>query len=289
MARARAALLFDLTALPPTRYTTAWAWQRAILGARTRAADAAARAAVPDVVLALEHAPVYTLGRNASLSDLRFGSSGTPMSAPTADAAGSCSRAAGAADGGGALPAGPDGADVVRVDRGGKITYHGPGQLVVYPLLDLKRFREDLHWYVRSVEDVVIRALVREAALAAFRRAGCPGVWVGRAGAERKIAAVGMNASKWATAHGFAINVAPTLARFDAIVPCGIADRGVTSVAAELGAGAPPPDFARFTRGVLEEFSNVFDVALDARAGADAHAGVEALCAACPPADDAEL
>lgn len=250
MKRARgAAVLFNVASLAPTPYVQAWSWQRAILSARTSAPTDAARAAVPDVVIALQHAPVYTLGRAASVSDLRFGGGGACVDE--------------AAD----LPAGPGGADVIRVDRGGKITYHGPGQLVVYPLLDLRRHREDLHWYVRSIEDVLVRVLAREASLHAFARTGAPGVWVGAPGRERKIAAVGMNASKWATAHGFALNVAPNLAAFDAIVPCGIDDRQVTSIAAELGASAQPPSFDAITRAVLTEFEHVFDVDLDATGG----------------------
>ena len=216
------ALLFDFPCSIPIPYAEAWRWQRALLGARTSARDAGVRATLPDVIFALEHKSVYTLGRAARVADLRFGQSDI---------------ANGVGDAGGVLPPSPRGADVVAVDRGGKVTWHGPGQLVVYPLLDLKlRFRCDLHWYVRGVEESIIIALREGAGLHAFRRAGSPGVWVGGVNSERKIAAIGMNASKWATQHGFAINVAPDLRAFDDIVPCGIADRGVTSIKQELGA-----------------------------------------------------
>lgn len=233
-------------------YAEAWRWQRALLSARVNARDNASRASLPDVIFTLEHAPVYTLGRAAQSGDLRFGQSGV------AGAEMACGSAS--------LPSLP-GFDVVAVDRGGKITYHGPGQLVVYPLLDLKRHREDLHWFVRSIEEVIITSLRAVAGLAAFRRAGSPGVWVGQPGAERKIAAVGMNASKWATQHGFAVNVdAGSVAAFDRIVPCGIADRGVTSIAHEVGAWGSE-GMAEFKLHTLSAFSSVFDVDIDASVG----------------------
>jgi lipoyl(octanoyl) transferase len=224
---------FDLGVVP---YTAAWRWQQELLRSRTDATSALqnATAALPDVVLCLEHPHVYTLGRGASVDHLKF------------------DPAAGAVD-----------AEVHRVERGGTITYHGPGQLVVYPILQLEHHRKDLHWYVHSIEEVVIRSL-RLYGVEATRVAGLPGVWVGGPGGQqqqyRKIAQVGMNCSKWVTTHGFAVNVDPDMRYFGHIVPCGIDDRPVTSLAAELGR---PVSVAELRGVVADQFAAVFDVALE--------------------------
>lgn len=204
----------------------------------------------PNVVLSLQHPPVYTLGRGANEAELLF----RPGPASAVDA------------------------EAYRVERGGKITWHGPGQLVVYPLLDLTHFRRDLHWYVNTVEQVIIEALA-VFGLEAHRARGYPGVWVG----DRKVAQVGMNANKWYTSHGFAINVDPDMRYFNYMVPCGIADKAVTSVAALLreragatsSAGAanasataeaaspsaPPVDCAAMLTAVQSAFAKHFGVA----------------------------
>lgn len=127
-----------------------------------------------------------------------------------------------------------------RINRGGDITYHGPGQLVGYPILDLDNFRPDIHWYLRTLEEAVIRTLA-DYGLNAGRIAGLTGVWLGwEEGAPnpRKICALGVKCSRWVTLHGFALNVAPDLSYFGHIVPCGITDKAVTSLAQELGPGA---------------------------------------------------
>ncbi|WP_310396871.1 lipoyl(octanoyl) transferase LipB [Hymenobacter sp.] len=132
------------------------------------------------------------------------------------------------------------GASFHRVNRGGDITYHGPGQLVGYPILDLDNFRPDIHWYLRTLEEAVIRTLAGYG-LNAGRIAGLTGVWLNwEAGAPnpRKICALGVKCSRWVTLHGFALNVAPDLAYFGHIVPCGIPDKAVTSLAQELGTAA---------------------------------------------------
>ena len=124
-----------------------------------------------------------------------------------------------------------------RINRGGDITYHGPGQLVGYPILDLDNFRPDIHWYLRTLEEAVIRTLA-EYGLDAGRIPGLTGVWLDWAeGAPnpRKICALGVKCSRWVTLHGFALNVAPDLSYFGHIVPCGITDKAVTSLAQELG------------------------------------------------------
>src|SRR5215471_9393430 len=169
-------------------YDVALAWQEALVARRL--------AGGADALLVLEHPPVYTLGRGA---DARF--------------------LGAAADG--AIP-------VVRVGRGGQVTYHGPGQLVGYPILDLRDLRPDVHWYVRGLEEVLIGALA-DLGIAAERCPGLTGVWVG----QRKIGSIGVAIRRWVTWHGFALNVGPDLAGFRAITPCGIDGVMMTSVARE--------------------------------------------------------
>ena len=159
-----------------------------------------------DVLLLVEHDPVYTLGRSTRASSL-------PIAAED-------------------LAAG--GADVHEVERGGDVTYHGPGQLVGYPILDLTRHRQDLHWYLRELEGAMIDAL-SSLGVPAERRPGLTGVWT----RGRKIASIGVHVKQWITIHGFALNVALDLAPFSRIIPCGIQDVVMTSVAAELGSRDP--------------------------------------------------
>lgn len=143
------------------------------------------------------------------------------------------------------------GYDVAEAGRGGDVTYHGPGQLVGYPVLALEPERRDLHRYLRDLEDVVIRALA-DFSLPAGREEGLTGVWI----PGGKVAAIGVRVSSgWITSHGFALNVDPDLDRFSAIVPCGIADRPVTSMARALGAA---PDPAAVERSVVRAFADVF-------------------------------
>jgi lipoyl(octanoyl) transferase len=131
------------------------------------------------------------------------------------------------------------GIERVDTDRGGDVTYHGPGQLVAYPILDLQRLGLKVHPYVRWLEQCVIDAIAPEG-LRGLRDPSATGVWVGSDGEpQRKIAAIGVRLSRFASMHGFALNVAPDLAHFGLIVPCGL-QRPVTSVTAEVGAGAPP-------------------------------------------------
>ena len=159
-----------------------------------------------DLLLLVEHNPVYTLGRGTRATSL-------PVAADDLTAAG---------------------ADVHEVERGGDVTYHGPGQLVGYPILDLSHHRQDLHWYLRELEGSIIDAL-GALAIEAERRPGLTGVWT----RGRKIASIGVHVKQWITMHGFALNVTTDLEPFGRIIPCGIQGVVMTSVAAELEADTP--------------------------------------------------
>jgi lipoyl(octanoyl) transferase len=159
-----------------------------------------------DVLLLLEHPPVITLGRSSKEKHL--------LASPEALKA--------------------RGVEVFEVERGGDVTFHGPGQLVGYPIIDLKRHKRDLHWYLRQVEEALIVAL-GELGIAAERNAGYTGVWT----QGRKIASIGVHARDWVTWHGFALNVRTDLSFFDLIVPCGIQSVTMTSIERELGGRTP--------------------------------------------------
>jgi lipoate-protein ligase B len=178
---------------------------------------AAARAritgALPqDLLLLVEHEPVVTMGRTAKQQNL------------TASAELLAAR----------------GVSLFEVERGGDVTYHGPGQLVGYPIVDLKRHKQDLHWYLRQVEEALIVAL-GEHAIEGERSTGYTGVWTrglarGTSHPPRKIASIGVHARDWVTWHGFALNVTTELSYFGLIVPCGIAGVDMTSMSRELEA-----------------------------------------------------
>ena len=159
--------------------------------------------AIPeDVLLLVEHPPVVTLGRSSKQKNL--------VSSPEFLA----SR----------------GVELFEVERGGDVTFHGPGQLVGYPIFDLKRHKQDLHWYLRSVEEALIRTL-SQYGVPGERSTGYTGVWT----RGRKIASIGVHARDWVTWHGFALNVTTDLSFFDLIVPCGIAGVEMTSIVKETG------------------------------------------------------
>lgn len=162
--------------------------------------------ATDDLLLLVEHDPVVTLGRGTRPSSM-------PLSREELERRGVA---------------------VHEVERGGDVTWHGPGQLVGYPILDLTGHREDLHWYLRTLEAALIDGLAG-VGLPAERRAGLTGVWT----AGRKVASIGVHVKRWVTLHGFALNVTTDLAGFGLIVPCGIDGVVMTSVAAELGDRAP--------------------------------------------------
>lgn len=177
---------------------------------------------IPDTLLLLEHPRVYTLGRNAREGNILV----------------SRERLA-------AL-----GAEVFETDRGGDVTYHGPGQLVGYPILDLTRHKRDLAWYMRSIEQVLIDTAA-DFGVSAGRLPGCTGVWVGNG----KLAAMGVHVSRWVTSHGFAFNVSSDLTYFEHIVPCGIRNKQVTSLEKLLGRRVETQAVAE---RVVEHFGAVF-------------------------------
>jgi lipoyl(octanoyl) transferase len=196
-------------------YREAWAIQRRLVAERS-----AHR--IPDTLLLLAHPPVITLGKGGSPAHL-LGSS--------RDLA-------------------RRGVEFVETDRGGDITFHGPGQIVGYAIVDLTARDRDLHRYLRDVEEVLLRALA-DCGIAAGRAPGLTGVWV----ADAKNAAIGIRVSRWVAHHGFALNVDTDLSYFDLIVPCGIADRCVTSMAELLGR---PINRAAVEDALARAFESVF-------------------------------
>jgi lipoyl(octanoyl) transferase len=184
--------IVDLGVMP---YADALALQRGVASARL-----AGRVA-EDVLLLVQHPPVITLGRSTKVGNLL--ASSEQLAAR--------------------------GVQLFDVERGGDVTFHGPGQLVGYPIVDLSQHKQDLHWYLRQLEAVMIRALA-SCGLTAGRIAGKTGVWVG----DRKIASIGVHARQWVTWHGFALNVTTDLSYFDLMIPCGIPDVVMTSVEREL-------------------------------------------------------
>jgi lipoyl(octanoyl) transferase len=144
------------------------------------------------------------------------------------------------------------GVGLFETGRGGDVTYHGPGQLVGYPIIDLKPDRCDVHRYVRDLEDVLIRA-VGSFGISATRVPGLTGIWVG----DAKLAAIGVRISRWVTSHGFALNVNTDLSQFDLIVPCGITGKGVTSMAKLLSRLVPMPEVED---AIVLAFAEVFGV-----------------------------
>ena len=191
-----------------------------------------AREAVEDLLLLVEHEPVVTLGRGTRPGSL-------PLQPAELERRG---------------------VSVVEVERGGDVTYHGPGQLVGYPILDLTDHRPDLHWYLRTLEDALVLALGR-LGVEAERRAGLTGVWT----AGRKIASIGIHVKQWVTFHGFALNVATDLTAFDLIVPCGIEGVVMTSVAEELVRPGSPALWAEAIEAVTAAFAETFGYAFSGR------------------------
>lgn len=152
-----------------------------------------------------------------------------------------------------------DGFSYYKINRGGDITYHGPGQLVGYPILDLDQFFSDIHRYLRTLEEAMILMLA-DYGITAGRIDGLTGVWIGEnTDNPRKIAALGVKCSRWVTMHGFALNVNSNLSHFDLIVPCGIDDKAVTSMQAELGR---PVDFSEVKERLRQRIATLLEASL---------------------------
>ncbi len=207
----RQCLLFNCGII---EYQTAWAWQKSLQQERINEPDRS------DVLILLEHPPVYTLGTGSSLEFLKFDPAQSEY-------------------------------ELHRVERGGEVTYHCPGQIVGYPILNLRYYQQDLHWYLRQLEEVIIQVLALYN-LTGARIDGLTGVWV----EGRKIAAIGIKVSRWITMHGFALNVCPDLTGFDRIVPCGISDRSVCSMAEFIP--DLDPDLVRAQ--IISVFADLFEV-----------------------------
>ena len=178
----------DLYNLSVTKYDLARSQQRSLVANRIENPN------LKDVLLLLEHPPVYTLGTGSSLEFLNFNPQESEL-------------------------------EVYRIERGGEVTYHCPGQLVGYPIINLKYYQQDLHWYLRQLEEVIINT-VANYGLSAYREPGLTGVWL----EDKKIAAIGIKVRRWITMHGFALNICPDMNGFKQIVPCGIADKQVGSL-----------------------------------------------------------
>lgn len=195
-------------------YGEALEWQRQL------AEDRIAGRLSHDVLLLVEHPPVVTFGRNSQRAHLL--------------------QAAGV--------------EVFEVERGGDVTFHGPGQLVGYPILDLSAYKQDLHWYLRTLEQALIEAL-GQLDIPAERNPGFTGVWT----RGKKIASIGIHVKQWVTWHGFALNVATDLGEFERIVPCGIPGVVMTSIERERGAGSREQLWQESVSAVVKGFEAAFE------------------------------
>lgn len=214
-----------------------WTYQEALFDAivqakfQQRHLEPAQQTATTDHLLFVEHPHVYTLGKSGKSQHLLISDAQLAQL----------------------------GASYFPINRGGDITYHGPGQLVGYPILNLDHFFTDIHKYLRYLEEVIILTL-NHYGLHGERSAGETGVWLDtNTPRARKICAMGVRASRWVTMHGFALNANPDLSYFNHIVPCGIADKQVTSLQAELG---QPVDMHELKQHVKRHFEEVFEVQL---------------------------
>ena len=185
---------------------------------------------IPNYLLFVEHAPVYTLGKSGNTRNVLITEEEREEK----------------------------GIEFFKINRGGDITFHGPGQLVGYPILDLEVFKTDLGWYLRSLEEVII-LIMQEYGLIGMRSKGETGVWLDAdiPGRERKICAMGIRCSRWITMHGFAFNINTDLSYFGHIIPCGIVNKQVTSLEKELGRLVPMDEVKE---KILRNFQLVFNV-----------------------------
>jgi lipoyl(octanoyl) transferase len=205
-----------------TNYHEAWDYQKKLF-------DKVVREHSQNYLILTEHHPVITIGKTGSQNNLL-----TPPSQLSSK-----------------------GIDLVEIDRGGDITFHGPGQMVGYPILDLSQFHKDIHWYLRTIEEVIIRVL-KGFGIQGKRIPDLTGVWVN----DKKICAIGVKVTRWVTMHGFALNISTDLNYFNHIIPCGISDHGVTSIFEEIGNIVDQNDVIN---SLCNNFNILFDVNFSTR------------------------
>jgi lipoyl(octanoyl) transferase len=205
-----------------TNYHEAWDYQKKLF-------DKVVRERSQNYLILTEHHPVITIGKTGSQNNLL-----TPPSQLSSK-----------------------GIDLVEIDRGGDITFHGPGQMVGYPILDLSQFHKDIHWYLRTIEEVIIRVL-KGFGIQGKRIPDLTGVWVN----DKKICAIGVKVTRWVTMHGFALNISTDLNYFNHIIPCGISDHGVTSIFEEIGNIVDQNDVIN---SLCNNFNILFDVNFSTR------------------------
>ena len=208
------AVTYNILDLGKSHYNDAWKLQKRLQSQRISGQ-------IDDQLLLVEHFPVYTLGKNTPKEHL--------------------------------LTKESDNISIIQTDRGGDITFHGPGQLVGYPILDLNQYKRSITWYMRELEQLIIDVL-KEYDINAGRKKGLTGVWV----KGKKIAALGVRISKWVTMHGFSLNINPDLKYYQGIIPCGITDYGVTSMADLLGNDVP--DMSEIKDTLVQHFIAKFSV-----------------------------
>lgn len=213
-------MLCVLYRLGQIEYSEAYAIQKRLWSQKVEGQDA-------DILIMLEHPPTYTIGKSGKLENLLIAKDELDK----------------------------EGISLFFTDRGGDITYHGPGQLVVYPIIDLKNRGKDIHRYIHDLEEVVIRTLA-DLSIEARRDEKNIGVWVG----EDKIAAIGVGVRKWITMHGLALNVSPNLEHFSFINACGILDKGVTSISKLLCHDLPLGTISEY---IVARFAEVFDANIE--------------------------
>ena len=208
------AVTYNILDLGKSDYNDAWELQKKLQSQRISGQ-------IDDQLLLVEHFPVYTLGKNTPREHL--------------------------------LTKESDNISIIQTDRGGDITFHGPGQLVGYPILDLNQYKRSITWYMRELEQLIIDVL-KEYDINAERKKGLTGVWV----KGKKIAALGVRISKWVTMHGFSLNINPDLKYYQGIIPCGIKDYGVTSMADLLGNDVP--DMSEIKDTLVQHFIAKFSI-----------------------------
>jgi len=205
---------YNILDLGTSHYEDAWDLQKQLQSKRISGQ-------INDQLILVEHPPVYTLGKNSPKEHLLIKES--------------------------------ENISIIQTDRGGDITFHGPGQLVGYPILDLNQYKKSISWYMRELEQLIIDVL-KEYDIIAGRKKGLTGAWV----RDKKIGALGVRISKWVTMHGFSLNIDPDLQYYQGIIPCGISEYGITSMANLLGENVP--SMADIKETLVRHFITKFSV-----------------------------